>query len=160
MICDRPNNNLEKFSHHPSNVLCRHCNNCQLASGKECTPDLPDSPTKFATTQLEAQVHTTHMRSKKLWHWPFSFAKLNPKFRPESSRILMQSQCCGDDGLFKTAAGLCNLSPTDSGYCNAGRTIIFVGVGVDVIDCVNECFRVWTICLFLCMPFFSFRKIV
>ena len=63
---DRSNNNLEKVSHHPSNVPCRHCNNCQLVPGKECTPDLPDAPTKFATTQLEAQVHTLHTRSKKI----------------------------------------------------------------------------------------------
>ena len=43
-----------------------------------------------------------------------------------STRTLMQSQCCGDDGLFKTAAGLCNLSPTESGYCHAGCKIICV----------------------------------
>ena len=72
-----PYTHMEKVSHHPMNVPCRHCNNCKLAPGKECTPDLPDPPTKLsATTQLLSQVHTRHTHSKRfsldhshLWDW-------------------------------------------------------------------------------------------
>ena len=49
------------------------------------------------------------------------------------TRTVMQLQCCGDDGLFKTAAGQCNLSPHEGGYCHVGCKIICVAA----TDCEN-----------------------